>query len=94
MNDFEGTSGKFFAQSEELENGKVSVCVCDQYGNSIAFCGSSLGLPERNAELFAAAPELLEALRDFVDLFPDVIDGDAIMPALDKAEAAIAKALG
>ncbi|MFW0857006.1 hypothetical protein QMS86_13920 [Cronobacter dublinensis] len=37
---------------------------------------------------------LLEALQGFVDLFPDVIDGDAIMPALDKAYAAIAKAIG
>ena len=47
-----------------------------------------------NANLIAAAPELLEALQEFVDLFPDVIDGDAIMPALDKGMAAIAKALG
>lgn len=47
-----------------------------------------------NASLIAAAPELLEALQEFVDLFPDVIDGDAIMPALDKGMAAIAKALG
>ena len=38
--------------------------------------------------------ELLEALQGFVDLFPDVIDGDAIMLALDMAEAAIKKALG
>ena len=47
-----------------------------------------------DARLIAAAPELLEALQEFVDLFPDVIDGDAIMPALDKGMAAIAKALG
>ncbi|EOC1611022.1 hypothetical protein ACI1BF_003461 [Cronobacter turicensis] len=47
-----------------------------------------------NAHLIAAAPDLLEALQGFVDLFPDVIDGDAIMPALDKGYAAIAKAIG
>ncbi len=45
-------------------------------------------------DLMQAAPELLEALQEFVGLFPDVIDGDAIMPALDKGMAAIAKALG
>lgn len=94
MEKFKGTPGKFFAQSEELESGDVAVCVCDQYGNSIAFCDRSLGLAERNAELFAAAPDLLEALQEFVDLFPDVIDGDAVMPALDLAYAAIARALG
>ncbi|EPS2706716.1 hypothetical protein [Cronobacter turicensis] len=47
-----------------------------------------------NKRLIAAAPDLLEALQEFVDLFPDVIDGDAIMPALDKGYAAIAKAIG
>ncbi|WP_312203035.1 hypothetical protein [Kosakonia cowanii] len=47
-----------------------------------------------NKRLIAAAPDLLEALQEFVDLFPDVIDGDAIFPALDKGYAAIAKAIG
>ncbi|EOE5505744.1 hypothetical protein ACKJUJ_001088 [Cronobacter sakazakii] len=47
-----------------------------------------------NKRLIAAAPDLLEALQEFVDLFPDVIDGDAIMPALDKGYAAISKAIG
>ncbi len=49
---------------------------------------------EDYAKLAETNRELLEALQAFVDLFPDVIDGDAIMPALDKAEAAITKALG
>ncbi len=49
---------------------------------------------DKELVLASAAPDLLEALQGFVDLFPDVIDGDAIMPALDKAYAAIAKAIG
>lgn len=52
------------------------------------------GKEDENGRLIAAAPDLLEALQGFVDLFPDVIDGDAIMPALDKGYAAIAKAIG
>ncbi|WP_368928389.1 hypothetical protein [Mixta calida] len=56
--------------------------------------GDSWVFNDADKRLIAAAPELLEALQEFVDLFPDVIDGDAIMPALDKGMAAIAKALG
>ncbi|EOW6807289.1 hypothetical protein ACP25C_10635 [Cronobacter turicensis] len=52
------------------------------------------GKEDENGRLIAAAPDLLEALQEFVDLFPDVIDGDAIFPALDKGYAAIAKAIG
>lgn len=106
MNEFKGTPGRFFAQSEELESGDVSVCVCDQYGNSIAFCGRSLGLPERNAELFAAAPELLEALQLIIKdlrvrakVRGDIDDDGTVVldvgsGALMKANDAIAKALG
>jgi len=44
-----------------------------------------------NARLIAAAPELLEALRDFVDL----TEGDRVFdPTREKARAAIAKATG
>ena len=46
------------------------------------------------ARLIAAAPDLLAALQEFVDLFPDVIDGDAIMSVLDKGMTAISKATG
>ncbi|EOI1436358.1 hypothetical protein ACMW09_001544 [Cronobacter malonaticus] len=56
--------------------------------------GGDWDFSAENKRLIAAAPDLLEALQEFVDLFPDVIDGDAIMPALDKAYAAIAKAIG
>lgn len=90
MSEFKGTPGRFFAQSEEMESGDVSVCVCDQYGNSIAFCGRSLGLPERNAELFAAAPELLEALQGALHAH----DKHGEHSEWDFARAAIAKALG
>ncbi|ELY4860607.1 hypothetical protein SM110_004369 [Cronobacter sakazakii] len=56
--------------------------------------GGDLDFSAANKRLIAAAPDLLEALQEFVDLFPDVIDGDAIMPALDKGYAAISKAIG
>ncbi|EOI3502489.1 hypothetical protein ACMSZU_001080 [Cronobacter dublinensis] len=66
--------------------------VIDSYAMSDGH--TSLSVSYADMALIAAAPDLLEALQDFVDLFPDVIDGDAIMPALDKAYAAIAKAIG
>ncbi|ELY7489209.1 hypothetical protein ACI49Z_003942 [Cronobacter turicensis] len=56
--------------------------------------GGDWDFSDANKRLIAAAPDLLEALQEFVDLFPDVIDGDAIFPALDKGYAAIAKAIG
>ncbi|EGT4449054.1 hypothetical protein AUM83_03765 [Cronobacter sakazakii] len=56
--------------------------------------GGDWDFSDANKRMIAAAPDLLEALQEFVDLFPDVIDGDAIMPALDKGYAAIAKAIG
>ncbi|ELY5855624.1 hypothetical protein QLY72_21915 [Cronobacter malonaticus] len=66
--------------------------VIDSYAMSDGH--TSLSVSKADMALIAAAPDLLEALQEFVDLFPDVIDGDAIMPALDKGYAAIAKAIG
>lgn len=52
-----------------------------------------------NARLIAAAPELLEALKDILDRFKSCIAGgngelDDDAPAIKKANAAIAKAKG
>lgn len=43
-----------------------------------------------NAQLIAAAPELLEALINLVDIVDDMVHG----PSTDAAHAAIKKALG
>ena len=95
--EFKGTPGHFFARSEELENGEINVFVSDQNGNSVAFCGNRPGIQERNAELFAAAPELLEALQDVLSVWidedmADVTDAEEM--SLSKARTAINKALG
>jgi len=47
---------------------------------------------EANARLIAAAPELLEALRDMVDVMTGCADGETV--ALHNALSAIAKATG
>ena len=96
MKQFKGTPGPWVIDANNVGS---LWNVDDLKGESIALShqvANDKDWSKRNANtaLIAAAPELLEALQGFVDLFPDVIDGDAIMPALDAAEAAIAKALG
>ncbi|ELY4420451.1 hypothetical protein SMZ52_000913 [Cronobacter sakazakii] len=87
MKEFKGTPGPWHVTRGD---------VLDRNGRMVAsvegFCPGEN--EDYDADLIAAAPDLLEALQGFVDLFHDVIDGDAIMPALDKAYAAIAKAIG
>ncbi|ELY4601548.1 hypothetical protein SM003_004238 [Cronobacter malonaticus] len=91
MKEFKGTPGPWTGKD-------VGICRQDRAGLQLGFImthdENRVAECAANARLIAAAPDLLEALQDFVDLFPDVIDGDAIMPALDKAYAAIAKAIG
>ncbi|EKT4443986.1 hypothetical protein [Stenotrophomonas maltophilia] len=55
-----------------------------------------LGTPEANALLIAAAPELLEALKDLIGWVPGGVHfhTDAPQKAVERASAAIAKATG
>lgn len=50
--------------------------------------------PAEDTRLIAAAPELLEALRDLLDVAEDALDGVDEWDARGKARAAIAKARG
>lgn len=98
MTGFKGTPGPWVTADAHgpVDGGDCIQEVSSEHKFFVATCchyTSREGV-KANARLIAAAPELLEALQEFVDLFPDVIDGDAIMPALDKGMAAIAKALG
>lgn len=88
MSEFKGTSGKFTHDVIESCSGEVFVSVLDADGVSIAFCGKDK-IAEANAQLFSAAPDLLEALQNMVTAY-EYIDN----PALLAARAAIAKALG
>ncbi|MEY0881994.1 hypothetical protein AB7194_17360 [Providencia stuartii] len=66
-------------------------------GRYIGFVGDSdeLSPIDANAHLIAAAPELLEALIEIVEEIEIWFDDNDILPdTLDKAKAAIAKALG
>lgn len=103
MKEFKGTPGPWKWQKSSHTYGyyflanenetKSKNCIIDD-GSACGEYSPAIDVHGADAQLIAAAPELLEALQEFVDLFPDVIDGDAIMPALDMAEAAINKALG
>ncbi|EKY1941947.1 hypothetical protein RA231_000317 [Cronobacter turicensis] len=99
MKEFKGTPGPW--SLDEFDNVVHGEEPSHGWGRKETVRVSGVALPGRvteeyaaNTRLVAAAPDLLEALQEFVDLFPDVIDGDAIMPALDKGYAAIAKAMG
>ena len=76
-------------------------CVLGPNGEKVVegTCYSDLSIPnEYDAILIAAAPELLEALADMVDMFERHIDGrpgpDDAGQRWDAARAAIAKATG
>ncbi|ELY2905140.1 hypothetical protein SMC68_003780 [Cronobacter sakazakii] len=95
---FKGTPGPWVASKTDRSIGPICKDDDQSYGMILPVAWVEFderpGVHKANANLMAAAPDLLEALQEFVDLFPDVIDGDAIMPALDKGYAAIAKAIG
>ena len=64
----------------------------DGFGQIARLYDSSAGTGKANARLIAAAPDLLDALVQFVDEFEGCYaDGE---PAMIKARAAIAKATG
>lgn len=107
MSEFKGTPGPWTAVDKRPHSDGFSVFSNDQY---IAFVGDSDGATnyKDNANLIAAAPELLEALqeiREEMKAFRHVAnevginDADGIYlghtkEIFDKASAAIAKALG
>ena len=67
---------------------------CERIGFSIVFVNGHRGKEAAaNARLIAAAPELLEALKEIVDA-ADGAGWEQLDPSFKKARAAIAKATG
>lgn len=91
MSEFKGTPGKFTHEVIESCSGEIFVSVLDADGVSIAFCGKNK-IAEANAQLFSAAPDLLEALQNMVTAYE--YEASIDNPALLAARAAITKALG
>lgn len=88
MDKFKGTRGPWFVSNEGV------LLVRDESGLSIV--AKYIGYPNddeevANANLIAAAPEILEALQEIVTYH---FGKTATAPAYLKAKAAIAKALG
>lgn len=99
MEEFKGTAGPWVAHDDE-ESMATSVIMSD-FGDILCVVGTYMTSAEEdfaNADLIAAAPELLEALQDLMAN----ASGDAescghsfeCICRFDKAKAAIAKALG
>lgn len=91
MSEFKGTPGPWRIARKREGKGfieSVGPCLAEEYAGS-----AWLGVSDEDANLIAAAPELLEALMDFTSLYPTDIhyDKDSLV---GRARAAIAKALG
>lgn len=98
MKEFKGTPGKFTHDVIESGSGEVFVSVLNADGVSIAFCGKDK-IAEANAQLFSAAPDLLEALQNMIGAFDNPIvrrklPSDFNSEAIQSARTAITKALG
>lgn len=100
MSEFKGTPGQwrwvgFFDGSYyELKSDDNSRCGCViDDGSAGGVYLPSIDVNGADARLIAAAPDLLAALQEFVSLFPDIIEGDAVIPTIEMAEAAIERAL-
>lgn len=92
MKQFKGTPGTYHTHREGLSTVYVECKLRDGVLQEVAACGPTEGGSDEqfaNAQLFAAAPELLEALQSVIEYFKTVT-----CPPLDKAQAAINKALG
>lgn len=77
----------------------ITAKACDKSGFSLVFVNrDDKSEPEANARLIAAAPELLEALREALDCIrvyaPDYMHGMPRKHYVSQARAAIAKATG
>lgn len=94
MKEFKGTPGPWVASKTDRGIGPVSRDDDQSYGMIIPvawveFDGND-AYQQANANLIAAAPDLLEALQDIVK----VLDSAGCEAATVKANAAISKALG
>lgn len=83
------TNKKWFVKGDEV--GYISDHDDQSYG---MFCAVSVVYDEEYARLIAAAPELLEALQMMLNNCHDLEKDDAIIAAVEAANAAIAKATG
>lgn len=108
MKDFKGTPGPWrFDEQETLSGGTVFYIAQDDnakytpnYSDVSQTCSGELKhIQKANAQLIAAAPELLEALKELISGYEDreqsgmfdmLVHGDLI----EKANVAIKKALG
>lgn len=96
MSDFKGTPGPWSVDRNNVHSGRIATihhCI----GNDWIEIWSpnwpdTEEKQESNANLIAAAPELLEALQDMVESYQ--YESSMENPSLLKARAAIAKALG
>jgi|ADGO01.1.fsa_nt_gi hypothetical protein len=93
MKEFKGTPGQWIVEDGEY--------VMDEDGNCIAAFGGmrATDKDEANANLCAAAPELLEALQEMIAIvkkhaYPQPDKPSSTWGRMEAAEAVIAKALG
>lgn len=84
-------------QAIEFSSPRGSYYVVNENNGDLIF-GAGRSICEANAHLIAAAPELLDALRDTVQALKGYVEDDGgpewVYKALDEAKAAIAKAEG
>lgn len=93
MENFKGTPGPWFKHREGFSAVYIEARIGGGMIQEVAACGPCDKGSEQqsaNANLIAAAPELLEALIKLVDVVDDMVHG----PSTDYAHAAINKALG
>lgn len=88
MREFKGTEGPWVVVDGSSAGKQVISERAPKTRRNIASCGGQRR--EENANLIAAAPELLEALIKLAD----VVDGMVHGPSTEQATAAIVKALG
>ena len=93
MKEFKGTPGPWFEHREGFSMVYIEARIGGGVIQEVAACGpcdKGSEQQQANAKLIAAAPELLEALINMVDIVDDMVYG----PSTDAANAAINKALG
>lgn len=98
MEDFKGTSGPWYASVSDRSIGPVSKYDDQSYGMTLPVAWVEFDVDKAcqnaNANLIAAAPELLEALQLMLNKAYKQNWNDNYPDELEKAQSAIAKALG